>query len=98
MKVKDFINEINSIYPDIDKNEVASDVLISEKEKILGYKLPNSFKTFLKEFSNGILLLDAEPIGGVGEDDDSPCGSIFSFFLYKEKCYQYYSYKRNNNT
>ncbi|AEV69487.1 MULTISPECIES: SMI1/KNR4 family protein [Acetivibrio] len=77
MKVKDFINEINSIYPDIDKNEVASDVLISEKEKSLGYKLPKSFKTFLKEFSNGIMLLDAEPIGGVGEDDDSPCGSIF---------------------
>jgi len=77
MKVKDFITEINNTYPDIDKNEVASDDLIGQKEKSLGYKLPNSFKTFLKEFSNGIMLLDAEPIGGVGEDDDSPCGSIF---------------------
>ena len=43
MKIKDFINEINKTYPDIDKNEAASDDLISEKEKSLGYKLPNSF-------------------------------------------------------
>lgn len=77
MNINDFIKEINTIYPDIDKNEVASDDLINEKEKSLGYKLPNSFKTFLKKFSNGIMLLDSEPIGGVGKDDDSPCGAIF---------------------
>lgn len=77
MNINDFIREINAIYPDIDKNEVASDDLINEKEKSLGYKLPNSFKTFLKEFSNGIMLLDSEPVEGVGEDDDLPCGSIF---------------------
>lgn len=77
MKIKDIIKEINLIYPDIDKNEIASDDLINEKEISLGFKLPDSFKTFLKEFSNGIMLLDSEPIGGVGDDDDSPCGSIF---------------------
>jgi len=77
MNVREFIKEINVTYPDIDKNEVASDDLIHQKEMNLGFPLPDSFKTLLKEFSNGIFLLDSEPIGGVGDNEDSPCGAIF---------------------
>lgn len=77
MDIRAFINEINIIYPDVDKNKVASDELIAKTELSIGYSLPESFKTFLKEFSNGIVLLDSEPIGGVGKNQDLPCGAIF---------------------
>lgn len=75
MNVREFIKEINIVYPHIDKNKVVSEKIIQCKEMSLGYKIPNSFKLFLKEFSNGIMLLDSEPVGGVGEG--CPCGEIF---------------------
>ncbi len=45
-----------------------------EVEDRLGVKLPLLFCTFLSEFSNGIFLLDSEPIGGISEE--SPCEAI----------------------
>ncbi len=87
MKIKEFIKEYTKIYPSkgfynqfrdrvppADRFSVATKQMIDSMEEKLGYRLPLSFQEFLMEFSNGILLLGWEPIGGVGED--SPCGKI----------------------
>ena len=74
MTVIDFIEQFNERYPDVDRFDVATDDMITAYEKNLGFRLPISFVEFLKNFSNGIFLLDCEPIGGVSKD--SPCGNI----------------------
>lgn len=74
MRIQEFIKEINQQYPEIDKYAPASNEMIEACEGEIGYKLPSSFKTFLKNFSNGIFLLDCEPIGGTSIE--SPCGKI----------------------
>ncbi|MCT2536708.1 SMI1/KNR4 family protein [Aquibacillus koreensis] len=74
MLVDEFIRKFNKKFPDVDKFDYATDQMISEYEDNINYKLPASFKKFLKNFSNGIFLLDCEPIGGVSKD--SPCGDI----------------------
>lgn len=74
MSVNEFIAQFIERYPDIDRFEVATEEMISKYEETLGYCLPISFIKFLKKFSNGIFLLDCEPIGGVSKD--SPCGDI----------------------
>ncbi|WP_391209678.1 SMI1/KNR4 family protein [Psychrobacillus sp. L4] len=74
MSVNEFMTQFIERYPDIDRFDCATDKMIAKYEEILGYRLPVSFMAFLKEFSNGIFLLDCEPIGGVSKD--SPCGDI----------------------
>lgn len=74
MRIKEFITQFNKRYPDIDRFDSATDEMIAAYEKMLGYPLPISFVNFLKNFSNGIFLLDCEPIGGVSEN--SPCSEI----------------------
>lgn len=74
MFIHEFIEQFSLKYPTIDKTEPASEEMICAYEKTLGYPLPPSFRLFLKHFSNGIFLLDCEPIGGV--DDNSPCADI----------------------
>lgn len=71
---KEFINEFSDRVPPAERFDVATTSTISTFEEKLGYRLPSSYKEFLMEFSNGILLLGWEPIGGV--DKDSPCGEI----------------------
>ncbi|MDN4607289.1 SMI1/KNR4 family protein [Sporosarcina highlanderae] len=82
MKVKEFIKEYKERYPNKefsserfggrfaygDRREVATEEMISAHEEKLGFRFPPSFKGFLMEFSNGIILLGWEPIGGVGPD------------------------------
>jgi hypothetical protein len=63
--VMDIINEINLTYPDINKVSKANNSEITIHENKLGIKLPESFKKFLKYFSNGIMLLDCEVVFGV---------------------------------
>lgn len=74
MNIQEFIVQFNELFPEVDKMEGATDNMIVACEQKLGISLPASFVAFLKEFSNGIFLLDWEPIGGVQED--SPCGEI----------------------
>lgn len=74
MRINEFIEQFNKMYPDVDKFDVATEEMIAAYEKVLGYQLPFSFVAFLMKFSNGIFLLDCEPIGGVSID--SPCGDI----------------------
>ncbi|MFF2753641.1 SMI1/KNR4 family protein [Psychrobacillus sp. NPDC058041] len=74
MNINDFIEQFNEKYPDVDRFEGATDEMVEAHEKMLGYHLPISFIEFLKRFSNGILLLDSEPIGGVSKD--SPCSNV----------------------
>lgn len=74
MRIDEFIEQFNEKYPDVDRFDAASDEMIATYEETLGYRLPVSFVKFLKEFSNGIFLLDCEPIGGVSKD--SPSGDI----------------------
>jgi len=74
MSINEFINQFIEKYPEIDRIDVATDEMIATYEEILGYCLPVSFVEFLKKFSNGLFLLDCEPIGGVSKD--SPCGDI----------------------
>lgn len=88
MKVKEFIKQYNERYPNKefsserlggrfppgDRHEVATEEMIINYEEKLGFRFPPSFKEFLTEFSNGIVLLGWEPIGGVGTD--VPCGDI----------------------
>lgn len=68
LRIDDFIEQFNEKYPDVDRFDVASDDMVALFEETLGYSLPESFVKFLKEFSNGIFLLDCEPIGGVSKD------------------------------
>ena len=74
MNVQEFIAEFNERFPDVDKIEGATDEMIEACEQKLGVRLPASFVSFLQEFSNGIFLLDWEPVGGVS--GDAPCGEI----------------------
>lgn len=74
MKINEFIRQFNERFPDEDKAETATKSMVDEYEIKLGYKLPDSFKEFLMNFSNGIFLLMREPIGGVSKT--SPCGDI----------------------
>ncbi|CAM3425360.1 MULTISPECIES: SMI1/KNR4 family protein [Paenibacillus] len=74
MEVKEFINLFNEKYPEVDRFELRNDRDISVLEEKLGEKLPFSLCTFLSEFSNGIFLLDIEPIGGANKE--SPCGEL----------------------
>lgn len=77
MNVIDIINEINKEFPDIDKNSKANNQLVEETENRIGVKLPESYKKFVKYFSNGIFLFEVEPILGVGRNfNDLPCGMI----------------------
>lgn len=62
------------MYPDVDRFDIATEKLITAYEKTLGYQLPLSFVEFLMKFSNGIFLLDCEPIGGVSKK--FPCSDI----------------------
>lgn len=74
MSINDFITQFNERYPDVDRFDFATDEMIASYEETLGCRLPVSFVEFLKNFSNGIFLLDCEPIGGVSKD--SPCSDI----------------------
>ncbi len=74
MTIDGFIKHFNERYPDVDRFDFATDEMIAAYEKMLGYRLPIAFVEFLKTFSNGIFLLDCEPIRGVSKD--SPCGDI----------------------
>ena len=74
MKINEFLEQFNARYPDVDRNNVATTEMITDYEDQFGYQLPTSFKKFLSNFSNGIFLLDCEPIGGVGSS--TPCGDI----------------------
>ncbi|WP_407271154.1 SMI1/KNR4 family protein [Radiobacillus sp. PE A8.2] len=74
MNMDEFITQFHKRYPEVDRFNVATDDMVKRYEKKLGYRLPFSFVEFLKKFSNGIFLLDYEPIGGVSED--SPCSDI----------------------
>lgn len=74
MLMKEFIECFNEKYPDVDRFDVITDEMIQEHEQMLTYPLPISFVEFLKNFSNGIFLLDCEPIGGVSIN--SPCNNI----------------------
>lgn len=74
MEVREFINRFNEKYPDVDRFKLRNDREISVVEDRLGVKLPVSLCIFLSEFSNGIFLLDIEPIGGVSKE--SPCGEL----------------------
>ncbi|AEV69716.1 SMI1/KNR4 family protein [Acetivibrio clariflavus] len=77
MNVIDIINEINLTYPDIDKNTKATSQLIKDSEWYVNKPLPESYKKFVKYFSNGIFLFEVEPILGVGRDlKGLPCGMI----------------------
>ncbi|MDW0117189.1 SMI1/KNR4 family protein [Sporosarcina thermotolerans] len=79
MKVKEFIKQYNERYPNKefsnerlgrfplgDRQRRATEEMIITHEEKLGFRFPPSFKEFLLEFSNGIILLGWEPIGGVG--------------------------------
>lgn len=74
MEVREFINRFNEKYPDVDRFELSNDRDIPMIEERLGLKLPVSLCIFLSEFSNGIFLLDIEPIGGASQE--SPCGEL----------------------
>ena len=74
MNINKFIEQFNKKYPDVDRFDGATDEMIAVYEEMIGYQLPISFIGFLKRFSNGILLLDCEPIGGVCKE--SPCSDI----------------------
>lgn len=75
--VTEIINEVNMLYPDIDKNVKANQQMIKDTEWYIGKTLPESYKKFLKYFSNGIFLFDIEPILGVGRRfEDTPCGIV----------------------
>ncbi|MBX4150728.1 hypothetical protein K1X09_25810 [Paenibacillus lautus] len=74
MDVREFMKCFQERYSDVDRYELAEHRDIRDFEDRLGVKLPLSFCTFLSEFSNGIFLLDCEPIGGISEN--SPCGAI----------------------
>ncbi|MBO2942827.1 SMI1/KNR4 family protein, partial [Paenibacillus sp. F411] len=72
--IREFINQFNKKFPDVDRFELRNYEDISVIEDSLGVNLPSSLLTFLTEFSNGIFLLDIEPIGGVS--NESPCGRL----------------------
>ena len=74
MELNEFIEQFNERYPDVDRNEVATEEMITEYEDKLGYPLPTSYKEFLLNFSNGMFFLDCEPILGVG--NHTSCGDI----------------------
>lgn len=74
MEVREFINRFNEKYPEVDRSILRKDEDISVIEDRLGVKLPLSLYIFLSEFSNGIFLLDIEPIGGLSKE--SPCGEL----------------------
>lgn len=76
MTVIDIINEFNQLFPEVDKNPKARDREIEKFEQINGIKLPLSYKKFLKFFSNGIILLDVEPVMSVGIYINSNCGLV----------------------
>jgi hypothetical protein len=65
--VNKIIREIIQMYPDIDRTLGLTDAEIERTEERLKIRLPESYKTFVKEYSNGICLLDTEPIAGIGE-------------------------------
>lgn len=68
MKTNEFIEQFNERRPNDERYEVATDEMIATYEETLGFRLPVSFVEFLKKFSNGIFLLNCEPIGGVNKD------------------------------
>ncbi|MEK3731576.1 hypothetical protein MKX64_03860 [Paenibacillus sp. FSL M8-0334] len=74
MNVKDFIRQFNARYPDVDRCARNNSREITELEGRLGVPLPQSFRMFLSELSNGMFLLDSEPVGGCSSE--SPCGEI----------------------
>ncbi|MEK4245326.1 SMI1/KNR4 family protein [Psychrobacillus sp. FSL K6-2684] len=74
MKISDFVREFKKTYPGQELYKVATEAEIASFEESIGILLPSTFKEFLRTFSNGILLLGWEPIGGV--DEKSPCGAI----------------------
>lgn len=64
--------------------EVASEEEIRLSEKLFGITLPDSYKTFLKTFSNGnMYILGAEPLYGVGEHVD--CANSAELLMSKEE-------------
>lgn len=52
------------------------DVLFSETQH--NVNLPNAYKTFVRDFSNGIQLLEKENIFGVGSDNGDPLHDNFT--------------------
>ncbi|MGE6487149.1 SMI1/KNR4 family protein [Paenisporosarcina sp. NPDC076898] len=71
---KEFFNMFDERFPPAERFYGATEQMIASFEGELGFRLPSSYKEFLMEFSNGILLLAWEPIGGISEN--SPCGMI----------------------
>ena len=74
MEFDSCLNYLLEKYSEIDRYELASLKDIELRESVLGITLPDSYKKFICIYSNGINLLDVEPIGGVSEY--SPCGFI----------------------
>lgn len=74
MDVREFMHRFLDRYPDVDRFGIDGSREIEAFEAGIGVKLPQSYKQFISEFSNGIFLLDCEPIGGISEV--SPCGQI----------------------
>jgi hypothetical protein len=62
LDIEKFISEINHKYPTISKKGFATDAMIKNTEVRIGHKLPESYKTFLKNFSNGMSFWNSEYI------------------------------------
>ena len=69
MKEKDFDFDEKGLEDSAKPNMLAADELIEKSEKKLNIKYPETYKTFLKEYSNGnIVLFGIEPLVSLGLD------------------------------
>jgi hypothetical protein len=83
---REAIQDLLSGGVEFDYNFPKSDQLISELEKNLGHKLPNSYKAMLREF--GILGFDGQDIYGIGLQDlsaKSPFNVLYSTMGARER-------------
>lgn len=69
MKEKDFDFDEKGLEDSAKPNTLAADEMIEKSEKELNIKYPETYKTFLKEYSNGnIVLFGIEPLVSLGLD------------------------------
>ncbi len=69
MKEKDFDFDEKGLEDSAEPNTLATDELIEKSEKKLNIKYPETYKTFLKEYSNGnMVLFGIEPLVSLGLD------------------------------
>ena len=69
MKEKDFDFDEKGLEDSAKPNTLATDELIEKSEKKLNIKYPETYKTFLKEYSNGnMVLFGIEPLVSLGLD------------------------------